>query len=276
MNRKVGQEGVSVSITGYRYWDFKRQFALEQDRNEDWVMFALEGGSISYAVGSDKGEAGGGEAVICPPGVWLKRNVLKPVSFHYVSFRFNGLSGQALTPAQEGDDMLRALTTRCHIRFMDRERFFSNLRLMRETDKLGKDEAARWRHYGFADLGMQVYYQDFIKNTVPISSDTQIEEAITELKKLAGAPLEIRQVAAHYGMSPVQFIRRFRNATGQTPLEYVTALRIGKACLLLEETEDTLDAIAEKCGYESGYYLSRVFLKQKGIRPSEYRRSYKV
>ncbi|WP_334074647.1 MULTISPECIES: AraC family transcriptional regulator [Paenibacillus] len=271
----MGQGGVTV--TGYRYWDFKRQFALERDRNEDWVMFALESGSISYAVGSEEGEAGGGEAVICPPGVWLKREVLKPVSFHYVSFRITEMSNHTNTLAHfEEYDTLRIVTSRCHIRFTDRERFFSNLRIMREVDNLGKDEAVRWRNYGFGDLCMQASYQDIVKKTVPAVIDVRMAEAINELRSLADAPLEIRQVAARYGMTPVQFIRRFRNATGQTPLEYVTALRIGKACLLLEETDDTLEAIAEQCGYESGFYLSRVFLKQKGIRPSEYRKSYKV
>ncbi|RCX21683.1 AraC family transcriptional regulator [Fontibacillus phaseoli] len=270
-------EGGGVSVTGYRYWELKRTFALAKDQNEDWIMFALESGSISFAVGSETGEAGGGEAVICPPGVWLKRKVLKPVTFHYVSFRVNGLPSSARIPDFFAEnDMFRVLANRCHIRFTDRERFFSNLRMMREADKVAKDQAERWRNYCLGDLCVQSVYQELKKSVVPASADTLMERALSELRSLADAPFEIRQVASRFGMTPVQFIRRFRNATGQTPLEYVTALRISKACLLLEETEETLDAIAEQCGYESGFYLSRVFLKQRGIRPSEYRKTYKV
>nr|WP_237691047.1 AraC family transcriptional regulator [Paenibacillus caui] len=108
------------------------------------------------------------------------------------------------------------------------------------------------------------------------TADELVEEAKRLLRKSAEAPFEIRQIALKLGLTPVQFTRRFAKGTGQTPLDYVTALRIGKACRLLEETDETLDSIAEQCGYESGFYLSRLFLKQKGLRPSEYRKRYRV
>jgi transcriptional regulator GlxA family with amidase domain len=60
------------------------------------------------------------------------------------------------------------------------------------------------------------------------------------------------------------------------PSDLVRSLRIRKAAGLLLDTELTLDQIAARCGYESGFYLSRVFSKSMNMSPSKYRELNRV
>ncbi len=69
-----------------------------------------------------------------------------------------------------------------------------------------------------------------------------------------------------------RLIRLFREVTGETPVAYLTNLRI-EACLkLLAGTDDSLAVIAEKTGFGSDTYMTRVFKQKLGTTPGKYRR----
>ena len=67
----------------------------------------------------------------------------------------------------------------------------------------------------------------------------------------------------------------FSRMTGSSPIKYLTAVRIQKSKELLRFTDDTLAEIAEKVGFSSEQYLSRVFKGLEGISPREYRKCWK-
>ncbi|MDF2723961.1 MAG: hypothetical protein K0Q59_3636, partial [Paenibacillus sp.] len=52
--------------------------------------------------------------------------------------------------------------------------------------------------------------------------------------------------------------------------------RLQKVCNLLTETDQTLEQIAEQCGFQTAYYLSRVFTKEMNTSPSRYRINHRV
>ena len=56
-----------------------------------------------------------------------------------------------------------------------------------------------------------------------------------------------------------------------TPLQYILSLRISNAQSLLETTKYNVTEIASIVGYENPLYFSRIFKKQVGLSPSEYR-----
>lgn len=68
--------------------------------------------------------------------------------------------------------------------------------------------------------------------------------------------------------------RRFKLATGMTPLEYVHALRIEEAKHLLETTAMPIDAIANEVGYEDAAFFSRLFRRNVQLTPPQYRLRY--
>ncbi|MBI1179781.1 MAG: helix-turn-helix domain-containing protein [Alphaproteobacteria bacterium] len=76
------------------------------------------------------------------------------------------------------------------------------------------------------------------------------------------------------GLSERTFKRRFRAATGFTPVEYVQTLRIEEAKQYLETTDLNIDEIGEKVGYSDPAFFRRLFKRQSGTSPAAYRQRY--
>lgn len=76
------------------------------------------------------------------------------------------------------------------------------------------------------------------------------------------------------GLAERTFKRRFRQATGMSPLEYVHALRLEEAKQMLETTECPIEAIACEVGYEDAAFFSRLFRKQVNLTPAQYRKRF--
>ena len=86
----------------------------------------------------------------------------------------------------------------------------------------------------------------------------------------------VLDLAKTAGLEPRTFARRFKRATGDTPLEYLQHLRIGKARTLLETTPDPVDAITWATGYEDISSFRRLFKKSTGLSPTAYRKKFSL
>lgn len=76
------------------------------------------------------------------------------------------------------------------------------------------------------------------------------------------------------GLPERTFKRRFRQAAGMAPLEYVHAIRLEEAKTLLETTDESLEELARKVGYEDATFFSRLFRRSVGLTPAQYRRRF--
>ena len=76
------------------------------------------------------------------------------------------------------------------------------------------------------------------------------------------------------GLAERSFKRRFQQATGMPPLEYVHALRIEEAKQMLEAGTDPIEAIAQEVGYEDAAYFSRLFRRKVSLTPAQYRKRF--
>jgi AraC-like DNA-binding protein len=70
--------------------------------------------------------------------------------------------------------------------------------------------------------------------------------------------------------------RRFKAATGETPLEFLQKARIERARGLLETSRLSFDQIVERVGYEDASSFRRLFKRAVGISPHEYRRRFSI
>lgn len=83
--------------------------------------------------------------------------------------------------------------------------------------------------------------------------------------------LRVTALARRAAMSERNFIRLFREDTGQTPAEFVESARLQVACRLLEEDAISVKKIAEHCGLGSAATLRRIFTRRLGVSPLQYR-----
>jgi len=86
----------------------------------------------------------------------------------------------------------------------------------------------------------------------------------------------VAEMAARSGLSERGFLRRFRRATGQSPVEYVQTLRVEEAKQLLETTDMPIDDIAAEVGYSEPSSFRAAFRKRVGLSASVYRRKWRA
>lgn len=85
-------------------------------------------------------------------------------------------------------------------------------------------------------------------------------------------PINIEAFAQSRNMSVSWFMRNFKQVTNQSPMQYILSIRIANAVSLLETTDYNVTEISTIVGYDNPLYFSRIFRKQKGISPTEYRK----
>ena len=85
------------------------------------------------------------------------------------------------------------------------------------------------------------------------------------------APNPVTRLVERSGLPERSFKRRFRTATGYTPVAYVQALRMEEAKQRLETTDWPTDQIGAAVGYEDPAFFRRLFKRHTGITPARYR-----
>ena len=86
--------------------------------------------------------------------------------------------------------------------------------------------------------------------------------------------IQLRLVAEQFSYSPNYLNHIYKQATGDTILDFITTCRINRAKELMQTTDMNLSEIAEEIGYSHATYLSIVFKKFEGMTPKQYKRNY--
>lgn len=110
----------------------------------------------------------------------------------------------------------------------------------------------------FSDASEQHPDEDIIQAQLWLQDNLQLD-------------IHIQSLGKNFGMSSRNFSRRFKAATGQTPLEYLQKKRISLAKDLLQNTNLGLSEIADKVGYSDLGHFNRLFKRHLSTSPSEYR-----
>jgi transcriptional regulator GlxA family with amidase domain len=107
-------------------------------------------------------------------------------------------------------------------------------------------------------------------------SDDSISSAQEWLHQNFHRDFPLDALARRVGMSVRNFVRRFKQATGDTPLIYLQKLRISAAKRLLESDHRTMLEIGHAVGYEDVAFFRELFERHTGVAPSAYRKSFGV
>jgi AraC-like DNA-binding protein len=88
-----------------------------------------------------------------------------------------------------------------------------------------------------------------------------------------GESLHVSQLATIAGVSCRQIERRFRNATGMSPTDFITRARLDEACRRLRDGAESIGRIALDLGFYDQSAFTRLFRRHLGTTPSEFRQT---
>lgn len=87
----------------------------------------------------------------------------------------------------------------------------------------------------------------------------------------SNSDFSLNMIAGYIGVSPSYFSSIFKQGTGQSFIEYLTKVRIDRACELLKCTTLRTSEIGEQVGYNDPHYFSATFKKIMGQSPKDFK-----
>ncbi len=108
----------------------------------------------------------------------------------------------------------------------------------------------------------------------PPHEDDKVRIAEAYMQENYARDISIEALACRAGMSPRNFIRRFKSATGRLPGNYLQALRVGVAKEMLEGGARSVQVVSTAVGYDDAAFFRALFKRCTGMTPAEYRENF--
>jgi AraC-like DNA-binding protein len=224
-----------------------------------------EGASLVYH--GKRYELPSGEFTLVPPGLEFEARLERPVMEFFVHFEVLGW------PAAAVQELFPEPITLSEDAF--RDQLADEIRTEIDTARhLGPALSCRVK--SFVHLVMASLERELPEQKVAMLrhiADGQLDllEVLRFVDRHIDEPLDNRRLAEIAHTSESCFIRRFRESMGQTPARYVQDRRVARASELLVCTDQSIDEVAQRCGFANRYYFSRVFSERVGRPPVRYR-----
>lgn len=109
----------------------------------------------------------------------------------------------------------------------------------------------------------------FMASQINDTTTARILKYVTE--HIDSPDLKIDDIADAMGMSRSVLYLKIKQQLGMTPIDFVRHVRIMRACELLKDTDESLSSVAFAVGFSDPKYFSKVFKRETGIVPTEYR-----
>lgn len=104
---------------------------------------------------------------------------------------------------------------------------------------------------------------------------TDMQKAVDYINENLESELSIQSISKKVNISKSVLYRNFHSLFNCTVSEYINRKRIEKAVELLDEGNLSIEQIAQKTGFSSGSYFSKIFKKEKGVSPLKYKKNQK-
>jgi LacI family transcriptional regulator len=106
---------------------------------------------------------------------------------------------------------------------------------------------------------------------VTATTDPNVADAVKFIREYAFEGIDVGDVLQHVVISRTALDKRFLEVLGRTPHEEILRVRLKRAKEFLQETNLTIEIIAEKVGFKHGEYLGAVFMRVFGQTPGQFR-----
>ncbi len=220
-----------------------------QHPHHELIMVIVGGITVQSPAGRIKAVMG--DVLIYPASVvheeWSDR--VYPLQSIFLCFTCPGMTGMPVTKITDIRDNIREMGAWLH------------------TDRSASSPAAITQR----DALLQVILAQCLRN-MGTEDDPMVTLTRQHIRKHIAEPLSLDHLAKVCGLSKFHFLRKYRVATGRTPMEDVRAMRAEYARELILSTSLPLKEIAPKAGLGDEYSLSRMFRKLFKNTPGHYRR----
>lgn len=185
---------------------------------------------------------------------WIESNYIEVIN-HFSSFHPILL----LPDSNDGKEILKNLETIIDA-YEDRSPSFE-MKIKGHLFLLFAEMLKKQVRNNFEQITQKDLTKTVLLKTVLQYIDSNYKERIT-----------VEDLASQIQMSEGHFSRFFKAAVRMTPMEYINSIRINKACTLLKKTDRQILDIAMDVGFNNQSYFIRLFKKQRGCTPKEYKR----
>ncbi len=108
-------------------------------------------------------------------------------------------------------------------------------------------------------------------------NDSEMKIAVQKMQEFIEANLHreitLRQLATTSGYSPWHAAKMFKTGTGKSPFDYIRALRLSKAALILRDQDERVLDVALDFVFHSHEGFTRAFSRQFGLAPKKYKQT---
>ena len=269
-NLKIDLFGKDLHITHIGYYP-QAYLHLRERKKEDVIQFIL----IYCIDGEGWFELNGKRELviphqffILPKGIAHKygSNPTKPWTIYWMHF-----DGEKAAFFAVGFDHPIDISPNSNSRIQERLQLFEEI-----FNTLSKSLSMNNIYYSitslFHFLGSMKFLGEY-RQSVELTTRKKdcIDEVIHFMHENIERKLTLDDLARQAGLSTSHLSLLFHKKTYYSPLQYLNHLRIQKACQLLDFTDMKINQISPKIGFEDSLYFTRIFKKNMGMSPSEYR-----
>lgn len=253
-------------LTGTNICDFISPFHYHH-----WCeLYYLIEGSCTYSIGNVKYVLNAGDWVFIPCDVehkvFYNTSPHKRILFHFTQNYFPFpllnkmnvfLSNPVFVPNEKEKEAMDTIA----------------VKLCEEYKKPDEYSDVLYRNLLFELLLFFVRKQSDVETSEILNLIT--EHTIDYIRDNFGRNITLDELADMNNICAAHMCRKFKKDTGMTISDCIRRVRMENAKKLLSETEESISAISEKCGFTDSNYFSSIFKKEEKISPLKYRKTYK-
>ncbi len=142
------------------------------------------------------------------------------------------------------------------------------------TEKHDKDDWRELSVSGLAYMLMKIRRaaEGFLEHDRGVAVSKKIQQSVKYINENFTEELSVATLAENCSISEEYYCRMFKKFTGTTPTGYINSLRISRACdLLHKEKPKKIEEIGFECGFNSVTYFNKIFKREMGISPTQFR-----
>lgn len=247
--------------------------------HEQYELVYVSSGSIIYKIENQTYQLERGDFALIPPYVAHMTSDKSELEMYVINFTKSYIE-QYLNQVTV-NDIFSNLTGRIYHRKNSTQVFHNNRNFIRqiydEYEKNGKfDNNSICPYLLFALLQSIIKYYSTkkLRYSTGINTEKPLINLVLEYIDLHYAQItNLEDIAKPFFISKTHLCVVFKKATGITPIQYLSRLKIKRAIELFKTTDYSAKKISEVVGFESNSYFTKVFKKITGYSPTSYRKT---